>query len=270
MDFYDRIIDGRALAKKYEESLKIKVKSLKRIPKVISILVGSDPASLLYSQIKKKKAAEIGIDFDFIQFPAEEKYEVVEKYIKDLNDDLDVSGIMIQLPLPKMFLGDKNEDELVSTINPHKDVDGLRSDSLFIHATVRAVLTIFKEEEIEVGGKVVAVVGATGMVGTPMVYELKKRGAEVIPIHSKTRGLEGKTKEADIIISAVGIPNLITEDMVKEGVVVIDVGMDVDFENVSKKAFKITPPKGGVGPVTVISLMENVFDAACHNPPLAI
>lgn len=255
-----KIVDGKALALKQEEALREKVKSLGVTPKIISILVGDDPASVLYSNIKKNKATDVGINFELREYPVTTSVGDLVSDIKEFNNNLTVNGIMIQLPLPEEFLKGITEDTVVQTITPEKDVDGLTGKGKVLHATVKAVISIFEEEGVDVKGKKVAVVGATGMVGTPMVKVCKEMGAEILEIDSNTDNWKTLTKDADILISCVGKQNLITPEGVKDGAVVIDVGMDVDFERVKEKASVITPPKGGVGPMTVISLMENVVE----------
>lgn len=259
MEENKRIIDGRKIAREHEAILRDKIKSLGTRPLIVSILVGDDPASVLYSNIKQKKAHEVGIGFELKKFPETADFRQVSLEIEKLNQDPQVTGIMIQLPLPDNFLKDFKEEDLIRKIDPKKDVDGLTGQGLVLHATVKAILSIFEAEDISVQDKIVAVVGSTGMVGTPLVQVLKQMGARVLELNSKTENLNNFTKQADIIISTVGKKNLITADSVKNGAVVIDVGMDVDFEGVYPKASKITPPTGGVGPVTVISLLENVL-----------
>jgi methylenetetrahydrofolate dehydrogenase (NADP+)/methenyltetrahydrofolate cyclohydrolase len=180
---------------------------------------------------------------------------------------------MVQLPLPKEFLQGRDEKELLKFIDSQKDVDGLNyahKPSTFVPAAVKAVISVLEDENISVENKKVVVVGASDLVGKPVSEELKKMGAEVTVIDSKTEDVKEKTLEADILISATGVPGLITGEMVKVGVIVIDVGAekvdgkvvgDVDFESVEPKASRITPVPGGVGPMTVISLMENVVEA---------
>lgn len=286
-----KIIDGREIAKKRAEALKEKVTLLKRAPKVVSILVGNDPPSVLYTNMKQKKAAEVGIIFEPHRLPEETDFYSVSKLILALNADPKIDGVMIQLPLPKTFLGDHKTKELIELIKKDKDVDGLRSDSPFLTAAVEAVFIILEEEKIDIEGKYVVMVGASELIGQKIAEKLTKMGAMVKLCNSKT-DLKEFTKRADILISATGKPHLITGDMVKTGVVVIDVGVmvispeeserpddstnapissgttvtgDVDFESVLPKAYKITPVPGGVGPVTVISLLENVYKAASTN-----
>lgn len=277
-----KIINGREIAKKREEKLREKVSRLKRAPKVVSILIGNDGPSVLYTNIKQKRAAEVGINFEAQRLPEETDFYNVSKLILSLNEDPGVDGIMMQLPLPKTFLGTHKTRELLDLIKSEKDVDGLRSDSPFLTAAVEAVFVILEEENVDVEGKYVVMVGASELIGQKIAEKLTKMGAMVKLCDSKT-DLKEFTERADILISATGVPGLIKGDMVKTGVVVIDVGVmvieeddrdseaegkngkvvgDVDFESVLPKAYKITPVPGGVGPVTVISLLENVVKAA--------
>lgn len=274
----DKIIDGKKIALKQEERLKEKLKSLGKKPKVVSVLIGDDPASLLYTQMKQKKAQDLGIDFQFIHFPETVNFSEVGLTIVKLNQDPQVNGVMIQLPLPENFLQDKKAEELLNLINPKKDVDGLTENSRFLPAAVKAVMTILEEEGVNIKGKFVVVLGTSRLIGMPIAREVKKQGALVSSCNKGTPNINDITKRADILISATGAAGLVTGDMVKDGVIVIDVGTlviedelkepsikvlgDVDFGTVVKKASKITPVPGGVGPVTVVSLMENVTEAA--------
>ncbi len=273
-----KIINGRALAQKREIELLEKLSGLNIKPKVVSILIGDDPPSLLYTQMKQKKAAELGIDFQYIHLPKTENFANVSMMILKLNNDLSVNGIMVQLPLPKEFLKGKKADELLSQIDSKKDVDGLTGKSQFLPAAVKAVMNIIEEENINLKGKFVAVLGTSKLVGLPLAEEFKKRGALVSSINRETPNIPQITQRADIIVSATGVANVLTGDMVKEGIIVIDVGTlviedelsenpkevrgDVEFATVLPKASRITPVPGGVGPLTVISLMENVVEAA--------
>lgn len=266
-----KIIDGRKLANFRQEKLVEKIKTLTKTPKVVSILVGDDPPSVLYTKIKQMKAEEIGINFQPIHLASPHvKWEVVCAKIKELNKDEGVDGIMVQLPLPVEFLKGKDDSELLELIDPKKDVDGLTKNGPYLSATAKAVMIIIEEENIEVSGKNVVVVGASDLVGKPVAEQLKEKGALVQICNTKTEDLKADTLKADVLISATGVLGLITGDMVKNGVVVIDVGAekvdgklrgDVDFESVYPKASRITPVPGGVGPMTVISLMENVVEA---------
>lgn len=232
------IIDGRKIANEIAESLKVKVakfKSLKgRAPKLAIILVGDDEASKIYVNLKVKKAAEIGIETEVRQ---------------DLNTDAD--GIIVQLPGP---------EELVQKIPLEKDVDGLRENSPFLPATVRAVLTVVGDR---VQGTWV-VVGQGRLVGKPLADYLDAQGIDNIRCNQTTRDLKERTLKADVLVVATGVENLITADMVKPGAIVIDCGapkQEVDFEKVKEIAGAISPVPGGVGPVTVVSLLENLVEA---------
>ncbi len=264
----DNIIDGKRLAQIHQQRLIQELGKLNLKPKVVSILVGDDPASVLYTKIKQQKAAEVGIDFSVMKFGEDTPFGDVNLTIVKLNQDPTINGIMVQLPLPQKFLNGKEVNQLLDTISTQKDIDGLRQNSPFLPAAVRAVLAILEDEQIEVKGKFSVVVGVSGMVGKPLVEQLKKIGGLVSGCDDQTQNLSEITKRADILITATGVPGLIKAEMVKEGVAVIDIGTsklengkivgDVDFESVAKKASKITPVPGGVGPMTVISLMENV------------
>lgn len=265
-----KIIDGRKLAEIVQQKLTEKIKNLPKTPKVVSILVGTDAPSVLYTNIKQKKAAEVGIDFEPLKFPENAEFSEVENSIKELNEDSEVNGIMVQLPLPEEFLKGRDDSELLELIDPKKDVDGLTKNSHYLSATAEAVMSIIEEENIEISGKQVVVVGASDLVGKPVAEEFRKKGIFVEVCDTKTADLKASTLKADILISATGVTGLITGDMVKKGVIVIDVGAekvdgklrgDVDFDSVYPKASRITPVPGGVGPMTVISLMENVAEA---------
>lgn len=270
MNNYNNIIDGRKLALAHEQKVKQKIAKLDVKLKVVSILIGDDPPSVLYTNMKQKKAQEVGIDFIPIKFPANSSFEAVADTIKKLNFDPSIAGIMVQLPLPNKFLPKEQTDKLLNLINPKKDIDGLVDNSPFLPATVRGIFELLEDENIDLKGKKVVVLGRSKIVGKPTAEEAKKRGAYVDICHSKTENLKKHTLAADILIAAVGKPHLVTGDMVKVGVVVIDVGTqevngklvgDVDFKNLAKKASKITPVPGGVGPMTVIALMENAADS---------
>lgn len=279
MDHDPKLINGKKLARKREEDLRERVKKLRRTPKVVSLLIGDDPPSILYTQMKQKKAEEVGIDFEPWYIEETKTYDEVVDLIRSLNVDPVVDGIMVQLPIPKKFLGTHKTRDLLQIINVRKDIDGLTPYSPFYTAAVVAVMTIIEEERIKVTGKRCVVVGASELIGKPIAYELEKLGGEVKVLDKHTKDLKLETGEADILVSATGVVDLIKGDMVKEGVVIIDVGVmvieeeedgkkektvkgDVEFESVAPKASKITPVPGGVGPLTVISLMENVAKAA--------
>jgi methylenetetrahydrofolate dehydrogenase (NADP+) / methenyltetrahydrofolate cyclohydrolase len=263
------VFDGRKFAAQKEEKLAIRMLGLKArgvYPKLASILVGDNPASRLYVNLKKKAAEKIGAEVDIYLIKENSKLDELLLLIKTLNTDKTVQGIMIQLPLPQSFVNCKLE--IVNSIAPAKDVDGLRTDSLFLHPTSKAVIEIVdearKQLKIENLELKICVVGATGMVGRPLVHELKEEKYEVIECNAKTVDLKEKTLQGDILISATGVPNIIKEDMVKPGAVVIDVGSpkgDVDFLQVEKVVSYISPVPGGVGPVTIGCLLENLISA---------
>lgn len=262
------IIDGKKWAKVHEEKLKEKIKTLKKVPHGVNILVGDDPSSVLYTQIKEKKAQDLGLNFQtkrFVLTPS--RWEAVGEEIKRLNENSEIDGIMVQLPLPEEFLQGRSPKELLMLIDPAKDIDGLTGKGPFPPAAVGAVLSLLKDEGIKVYGKKVVVLGASDLVGKPIAQELLKLGAEVEICDKDTPDIKGKTLQADFLVSATGVPHLVKGDWVKDGVVVIDVGAekvdgkllgDVDFESVYPRASRITPVPGGVGPMTVITLMENV------------
>lgn len=270
-----QLIDGKTLAKLREEKLKKEISGLGFTPKVISIVIGEDAPSLLYTKMKQKKASDVEIDFEPRYFSANTKYDEVVNFIRKLNEDSLINGIMIQLPIPDEFLKGRDWREILAEIKIEKDVDGLRyPDSEFLPATARAVLSILDDEKIRLNNKKITVLGRSNLVGKPVADELLKRGAEVSVVHSQTPNPKEMTLEGDIVISAVGKAFLVKGDWIKIGAVVIDVGTsedrengkivgDVDFDKAKLKASKITPVPGGVGPMTVISLMENVVES-CH------
>lgn len=236
------IIDGKAIADKIASSLKLKVEKFKslngRSPKLAIVLVGDDPSSKIYVNLKVKKAKELGIDVEVRQ---------------DLNTDAD--GIIVQLPGP---------EELVSMIPPEKDVDGLLPDSKFLPATVKAVLKIAASPSAPRNDKVWTIVGQGRLVGKPLADYLEKQNKKVIRCDENTKNLGEVTKMADVLVVATGVPNLIKKDMVKQGVILIDCG--APKPEISHEAYELasayTPVPGGVGPVTVVSLLENLVEAA--------
>lgn len=269
-----QIIEGKVLSKVREEILKKKVSNLSFTPKVVSIVIGEDAPSLLYTKMKQKKAADVGIDFEPKYFSSDTPYDEIVNFIRKLNEDSEVNGIMIQLPIPDEFLKGRDWREILADIKIEKDVDGLRyPNSKFLPATARAVLSILDDEKIEVKNKKITVLGRSNLVGKPVADELLKKGAQVRVVHSQTPNPKEITLDGEIVISAVGKPFLIKGDWIKKEVVVIDVGTskdpksgkivgDVEFEKAKLRASKITPVPGGVGPMTVISLMENVLESA--------
>ncbi|HVW67042.1 MAG TPA: bifunctional 5,10-methylenetetrahydrofolate dehydrogenase/5,10-methenyltetrahydrofolate cyclohydrolase [Candidatus Peribacteraceae bacterium] len=272
-----RIIDGSAIADRILEGLKPHVKRLD--PKLTIVQVGNDPASDSYIRKKLESCEKIGMRNQHLHFDADIAFETLVETIHRLNEDEDVTGYIVQLPLPGA-LQDK-EPLLFREIDPYKDVDGFTAYNIgkmflsraFEHlppATPAGIITLLEHEDIAIEGKCAVVVGHSNIVGKPLGAMLLNRNATLIQCHKYTKDLAHYTKQGDILISAVGKPNLITGDMVKPGAVVIDVGMnrndsklvgDVDFEEVKKIASAITPVPGGVGPMTVASLLRNCIRA---------
>ena len=258
------IFDGKEFAKKKEEELKKR----EITPKLVSILIGNDSGSKLYLSLKKKAAERIGATLEIRKWKQDAGYGSLIDEIKRLNKDRSVHGIMVQLPLPKNFTWDERV-EIIEAISPQKDVDGMGDDSPFVAPVVKAVLQSIEEAErtlnLNLDSKLFAVVGAKGFVGKKLVKELKKKGYKVDGLDIETKNLKDRTDKADILISTTGVSGLIRSEMVKDGAIVVDVGSpkgDVQFNEVSKKAVFITPVPGGIGPVTIVSLLENLLIAA--------
>ena len=271
------ILDGKKLRDKIFEDLKAKLDKMAKKPTLAVILVGENPASQIYVRNKKKTAEKLGINSISIEYPSDiTENELLEK-IDELNNDENVTAILVQLPLPAHI--DKNK--VIDKILPQKDVDGLTPYNLgklfsgeepYVYpCTPKGILLLLDEYGIELEGKHVVVVGRSNLVGKPVAQLLLKRNATVTMCHSHTKNLANITKTADIVVSAVG-KNVIGEKMLKSNCVVVDVGIfkdengkisgDVDFENVSKIAAYISPVPGGVGPMTIASLMLNTVELA--------
>ena len=279
-EYSTRVIDGRALAKKVEEEVKEGVQKLKAekgiIPGLATILVGEDPASKMYVRLKHKACERIGIHGEDHNLPASISQEELTTHIKQLNLRDDIHGILLQLPLPK-HLDDK---EAMLAIDPKKDADGFHPYNMgnllignegFVPCTPKGVIRAMEEHGVQIQGKHAVIVGHSNVVGKPMAAMLINRNATVSVCHVFTKDLKQYTLDADILVVGTGVKHLIKADMVKEGVVVFDVGIteengkvygDVDFENVVKKASLITPVPGGVGPMTISILMQHVVMAA--------
>ncbi len=259
-----KIFDGRQLAIAKEAKLKEEVSLLKQkgiTPKLVSIVVGDDPASKLYVSLKKKAAEKVGARLEIKKFQASISVDQLIKLIKDLNNDESVHGVMAQLPLPSNF-SKKDRDQIINSILAKKDVDGMGGDSPFLTPVVKAVIEVIRQANkyLPTGRETnVSVVGARGFIGKKIVKVLKEMGYRI----------KKETLQADILISATGEPELIKKDMVKEGAVVIDVGApigDVDKE-VHQKASFITPVPGGVGPMTIAGLLANTLRSAQRTLP---
>ena len=271
------ILDGKMLRDKIFESLKAKLDKMQQKPTLAVILVGENPASQIYVRNKKKTAEKLGINSLSIEYPSDISEEELLNKIKELNSDEKVTAILVQLPLPAHI----NKNRIIDAILPQKDVDGLTPYNLgklfsgeepYVYpCTPRGILLLLDEYNIKLEGKNIVVVGRSNLVGKPVAQMLLKRNATVTMCHSHTKNLSEITKTADIIVSAVG-KKVIGEKMLKSDCVVIDVGIfrdengkisgDVDFENVSKTAAYISPVPGGVGPMTIASLMLNTVELA--------
>lgn len=268
------IFDGRLLAQNKLGALKEEVARLRKrgtVPKLVSILVGNDPASKLYLDLKKRKAEDIGVEAEVIRLQKNIKTEKLKKIIQDLSKDEKVHGIMVQLPLPRNF-SEADRDEIINTIDPQKDVDGMTDGGFYLAPVVNAVGAVLSigEEYIRHNNYpyVVVVVGAKGFAGKKIInrlYEYNPRIYRIVGADVETRNLAAETKKADFLISITGKAGLITKDMIKEGAAVIDVGSprgDVRKETYEKAVF-VSPVPGGVGPVTISYLMENLI-LACE------
>lgn len=245
------------------------------------IIVGDDPASRVYVNSKKKACEALGINSQEFALPGDTSEEELLNLVRKLNEDDSVNGILVQLPLPKHI----NEETVINTIDPQKDVDAFHPQNVgkimignydFLPCTPAGVMELIKESGIDVTGKECVVLGRSNIVGKPQAMLLLHQNGTVTICHSRTQNLKEVTKRADILVVGIGKPNFVTADMVKEGAVVIDVGInrmpdktlcgDVDFAEVSKVASAITPVPGGVGPMTIAMLMKNTVTAAiCQN-----
>ena len=273
-------IDGKVISAQIKEELKEKVTDLK-VSRGISIClaviqVGNDPASSVYVGNTKKACAYIGIDSRSYELAQETTQEDLLQLIDELNHDEKVDGILVQLPLP----GQIDEDTVIRAIDPAKDVDGFHPQSVgalcigqpgFVSCTPAGIIQLLKRSGIQIAGKECVVVGRSNIVGKPMALLLLRENATVTVAHSKTEKLQEVTRRADILVVAVGKPKMITREYVKEGAVVIDVGIhrneagklcgDVDYEDVAPVCSAITPVPGGVGPMTIAMLMNNCVEA---------
>lgn len=271
------LLDGKKVALEIRASLKAKVeKNLaqgKRAPGLAVILVGEDPASKVYVRNKEKACSEAGIVSKSFRLPAETRQEELKKLILELNADEYIDGILLQLPLPQGL----NSQELLELISPAKDVDGFHPENVgkltlglpgFRSCTPAGIMTLLEYYNLKVSGKKAVVVGRSNIVGKPLALLLLQENATVTICHSRTKDLAKEVREADFVFAAVGMPKFIKADMVKEGAVVVDVGInrteeglvgDCDFEQLKDKVAAITPVPGGVGPMTIAQLLLNTF-----------
>lgn len=274
------ILNGKLVAEKIRHKLKNDVQDLKKDgikPKLAVIMVGDDPSSKIYVRNKSIACNEIGIDYEEFLLDLDTTMEELLQLIDKLNNDKSINGILLQSPIPKGL----DINEAFKAINPDKDVDGFNpcnvgklclGQDTFISCTPYGIVKLLEEYGINIEGKDAVVVGRSNIVGKPMMQCLLNKNATVTVCHSKTIKLERATKKADILVVAIGKPKFITKDMVKDGAVVIDVGInrdengkicgDVDFDGVSEVASYITPVPGGVGPMTIAMLMNNIVKAA--------
>lgn len=260
-----KVFDGKGKAQEILEEVASRVKRLPFAPKIVSFYKPEDPGSALYTRIKREKARAVGIDFQEVEI---EDIQRAAAGLSRAAEDPGVSGILVQNPTGEFSFSAEEWEKLVSLIPAEKDIDGLRENSTFMPATVRAIMVALAGAGVTtpaLADKKIAVVGASGMVGKPLVKILKEAGATVREIDNQTEDMWYQTKKADVLISATGVPRLINGDMIKKGAVVVDVGSpggDVDFESALAVASFITPVPGGIGPLTVACLLENVVDAA--------
>jgi len=273
------IIDGKKISAEIKDELKVKVDLLKNQNITVSlavIQVGNNSASTVYVGNKKKACAYVGINSVSYELPEETSEEELLSLVKKLNQDEEINGILVQLPLPKHI----NEDKVIKTISPLKDVDGFHPESVgalsigqrgFVSCTPAGIIELLKRSDITIEGKECVIIGRSNIVGKPMAMLMLRENATVTICHSRTKNIMEVAKRADILIVAIGKAKFVNKDYVKEGAVVIDVGMnrddnnklcgDVDYEEVLGMVSAITPVPGGVGPMTIAMLMKNCVDS---------
>ncbi|EVC18273.1 FolD protein [Staphylococcus aureus H64962] len=272
-----KILDGKQIAKDYRQGLQDQVEALKEkgfTPKLSVILVGNDGASQSYVRSKKKAAEKIGMIPEIVHLEETATEEEVLNELNRLNNDDSVSGILVQVPLPKQV----SEQKILEAINPEKDVDGFHpinigklyiDEQTFVPCTPLGIMEILKHADIDLEGKNAVVIGRSHIVGQPVSKLLLQKNASVTILHSRSKDMASYLKDADVIVSAVGKPGLVTKDVVKEGAVIIDVGNtpdengklkgDVDYDAVKEIAGAITPVPGGVGPLTITMVLNNTL-----------
>lgn len=277
------LIDGKKLASEIRADLKSKCDELKQKginPKFAVIMVGNNKASQIYVRNKSRAAEQVGIEFEEYLLDENIKQDELIKQIKKLNEDKTIHGILLQSPIPEHL----DINEAFRTIAPEKDVDGFNpvnvgelclNQDTFVSCTPYGIMKMLEAYNIDLAGKNVVILGRSNIVGKPLIQCCLNKNATITVCHSKTKDIKKYTKDADVIMVAIGKAKFLTEDMIKDGAVVIDVGInrnddgkitgDVDFENVSKKASYITPVPGGVGPMTIAMLMNNVIKAATES-----
>lgn len=281
MSSTEKILDGRKLAEALNLELKNKISQvINQVgirPKLATVMVGEDPASKIYVNIKHKTSAQVGIDSLMVNLKISTSKKELIKKLKELNNDNSIHGILLQIPLPihlKEFTS-----EFLECVSPIKDVDGFHPynrgklfdyDESNAACTPKGIIALLEHNNVEIQGKNVTIINRSNLVGKPLIFMLLKRNATVSICHTSTKDIDSYIKNADILIVAVGRPNFITKEKIKDGAVIIDVGTnriggklcgDVDFNNVIDKCSKITPVPGGVGPMTVCFLLQNTFNA---------
>lgn len=269
------ILDGKKLSLKIQEELTQKIAKLDKKPHLVVLLVGEDPASQLYVGMKEKTALKIGLKSTVLRYPENTTEEVILNKIAELNNDDDVTAILVQVPLPKQI----SEQKVIQAVAANKDVDGFTTENIgrisiglepyAYPCTPLGIMKILAEYNIELEGKHAVVVGRSNILGKPVAQMLLNKNATVTICHSRTKNLAEITKTADILVAAVGKPKIITKEMIKQDCVVIDAGTskvngktigDVDFENVADLTSYITPVPGGIGPMTIACLMGNTYE----------
>lgn len=269
------ILDGKKLSAKIIEEVTEKVARLDKKPHLVVLLVGEDPASELYVGMKEKTALKIGLKSTVLRYPQDTSEEVILNKITELNNDDDVTAILVQVPLPNHI----SEQKVIQAVAPNKDVDGFTTENIgrisiglkpwAYPCTPLGIIKLLEEYKIETEGKHAVVVGRSNILGKPVAQMLLNKNATVTICHSRTKNLAEITKTADILVAAVGKPKMITKEMVKPNGVVIDAGTskvdgktlgDVNFEDVSPSTAYITPVPGGVGPMTIACLMQNTYE----------
>lgn len=275
------LIDGSEMAKQTRIEIKKEIEKLDGTPKLVVVLVGEDPASQVYVSSKEKFAGRVNMASEVIRLPESTSEQELLSVVNQLNEDDSVNGILVQFPVPKHI----SQENVMNAIAPEKDVDGLNQINVgklvagvegLTPCTPTGVIQMIKSTGIEISGKNAVVIGRSLLVGKPVAMMLLKENATVTMCHSRTKDLKAEVSRADIVVAAVGIPNFITGDMIKEGAVVIDVGInrngkklvgDVEFDTAKEKASYITPVPGGVGPMTIAMLLKNTLTAynAQHN-----
>jgi methylenetetrahydrofolate dehydrogenase (NADP+)/methenyltetrahydrofolate cyclohydrolase len=290
-----QVLDGKATAATIREELKAEVDAIRlaagKIPHLAAVLVGEDPASQVYVRNKVRSCEQVGFRSTLIRKPAEISQSELLEVVRQLNEDRDVDGFIVQLPLPKHI----DEDAVNLAIDPRKDVDGFTPDNIgrmtlgldaYLPATPNGIMVLLERYGIETSGKEVVVLGRSNIVGTPMTILLSRKSnpgnATVTLCHSRTSDLAAHVRRADIVVAAIGIPEMVKAEMVKDGAVVIDVGInrvddasrprgyrlvgDVDYAGLKDKVSAMTPVPGGVGPMTVVSLLLNTLKASKRGP----